>query len=265
MNKVLSFDQLASFISGGMKMNHFCYQPVMLRVLLEKGGQANVEDIAVQLLVNCDRKAINDYVRLVKKHPGPVLEDHGIVKPEKSGNKIIGYRLMADFPSLSEQQIIDLKHLCDTRVEDFIEKRGVSVSGHNSLVPNASGSRPRKCDFCGIDPNRVESESDYCFAVLDEFPVSPLHTLVIPKRHVTSYFELEPPEVNAIHGMLEEQRDKIRLQDQSISGFNVGFNDGKDAGQTIFHAHVHLIPRREGDVAEPRGGVRGVIPQNRNY
>lgn len=265
MNEALSFDQLVSFICGDMKMNHFCYQPVMLRVLLEKGGQANVEDIALELLANCDRKAINDYVRLVKKHPGHVLEDHGIVKPEKSGNKITGYRLMTDFTSLSEQQIIDLKQLCDTRVEDFIEKRGIRVSGDRDVVPVSSGSRVDSCQFCGIDPRRVESESDYCFAVRDKFPVSELHTLVIPKRHVVSYFELDPPEVNAIHGMLEEQRDKIRRLDQSISGFNLGINDGENAGQTIMHAHVHLIPRRKGDVEEPRGGVRGVIPEHRIY
>ena len=264
MNKLLTFDQLKAFISHRMKLNHFCYQPVMLRVLLNGGGCADVVDIATELLINCDQNTIKNYVRLINKHPGHILgpRRHKIVEPIKKGGKITGYRLMTDFASLTGEQIDDLMELCFKRQE---EKSPVYISGPNRIATNSASKNVRRCDFCGIEPHRVESESDYCLAVRDKYPVSELHTLVIPKRHVASYFELDPPEVNAIHGMLEEQRDKLRRQDQSISGFNLGINDGENAGQTIMHAHVHLIPRRKGDVDEPRGGVRGVIPEHRIY
>jgi diadenosine tetraphosphate (Ap4A) HIT family hydrolase len=92
-----------------------------------------------------------------------------------------------------------------------------------------------------------------------------MHTLVIPKRHVADYFDLYQPELNAIQALLKEQREKTLAADPAVTGFNVGINTGADAGQTIFHVHVHLIPRRKGDVANPRGGVRGVIPEKQKY
>ena len=79
--------------------------------------------------------------------------------------------------------------------------------------------------------------------------------LVIPKRHVTNYFDLQQPERNAIHRLLVTERAAIQQKDASVSGFNVGVNAGEDAGQTIFHCHVHLIPRRKGDLDNPRGGA----------
>ena len=97
------------------------------------------------------------------------------------------------------------------------------------------------------------------------FPVTELHTLIIPKRHAADYFDLYQPELNAIHQMLTEQRQVILDVDATVLRFNVGVNSGSDAGQTIFHAHIHLIPRREGDVVDPRGGVRGVIPIRQGY
>ena len=92
-----------------------------------------------------------------------------------------------------------------------------------------------------------------------------LHTLIIPKRHVADYFDLYQPELNAIHDLLAQQKQIIMQEDKSVTGFNVGINAGKSAGQTIFHVHVHLIPRRDGDVDQPKGGVRGVIPQKQSY
>ena len=92
-----------------------------------------------------------------------------------------------------------------------------------------------------------------------------MHTLVIPKRHVADYFDLYQPELNTIQSMLKEQREKISAADPAVTGFNVGVNAGVDAGQTIFHVHIHLIPRRRGDVAAPEGGVRGVIPEKQRY
>ena len=121
------------------------------------------------------------------------------------------------------------------------------------------------CIFCGLDPGRIIDENELCIAVRDAYPVTAGHTLVIPKRHVTDYFDLYQPERNAIDATLQEQRALLLSGDNSVTGFNVGINAGASAGQTIFHVHVHLIPRRDGDVAEPRGGVRGVIPSKQRY
>jgi ATP adenylyltransferase len=125
--------------------------------------------------------------------------------------------------------------------------------------------RQQECLFCDIDPRRIVSQNSLCFAIRDGFPVTDKHTLVIPKRHVGAYFALYQPELNAVHSLLMEMKTMITSQDKGISGFNVGVNEGVAAGQTIFHCHVHLIPRRDGDVADPRGGVRGVIPDKQSY
>ena len=123
----------------------------------------------------------------------------------------------------------------------------------------------KNCIFCNIDSTRIIADNELCFAIRDAFPVTEHHTLVIPKRHVADYFDLYQPERNAIETMLYEQRQAIIEQDNTVTGFNVGINAGASAGQTVFHVHVHLIPRRDGDVVDPRGGVRGVIPSKQRY
>ena len=125
------------------------------------------------------------------------------------------------------------------------------------------------CIFCKILENEIPSykiyEDENVFAFLDITQGTKGHTLIIPKRHVANYFDLYQPELNAIHNLLNKQRDQIIALDPTITGFNVGVNEGTSAGQTIFHAHIHLIPRRKGDVEDPRGGVRGVIPSKQKY
>lgn len=125
--------------------------------------------------------------------------------------------------------------------------------------------RAEACVFCELPTERIIAENELCVAIRDGFPVTPMHTLIIPKRHVADYFDLYQPEMNAIHAMLAEQRSLTAAADDTVTGFNVGVNAGSDAGQTIFHVHVHLIPRRAGDVEQPRGGVRGVIPDKQSY
>ena len=121
------------------------------------------------------------------------------------------------------------------------------------------------CIFCEIPKERVVAENELAYAILDAFPVTEQHTLIIPKRHVSDYFELHQPERNAMQRLLEERRQMIMDSDNTVTGFNVGNNVGEDAGQTVMHCHTHLIPRRRGDVAEPRGGVRGVIADKQKY
>lgn len=103
------------------------------------------------------------------------------------------------------------------------------------------------------------------FAIRDGFPVTPLHTLIIPKRHVLDYFGLTTDEVLACNDLLAAQREAILQTDPTVEGFNIGMNAGELAGQTIFHCHIHLIPRRQGDVPNPRGGVRHLIPGKGHY
>jgi diadenosine tetraphosphate (Ap4A) HIT family hydrolase len=109
----------------------------------------------------------------------------------------------------------------------------------------------------------VLSNTHAC-AVADAYPVSPGHTLVIPRRHITSVFELTGEEVVAIHGLLCCMKDQL-TRTIHPAGYNVGINDGAAAGQTVLHLHVHLIPRFAGDVTDPRGGVRAIIPGKGPY
>ena len=132
-------------------------------------------------------------------------------------------------------------------------------------VVDSYSDREAGCIFCELGAERIILENELCFAIRDAFPVTEHHTLVIPKRHVADYFDLHQPERNAIEAMLHEQRQSILDQDNTVTGFNVGINAGASAGQTVFHVHVHLIPRRDGDVVDPRGGVRGVIPSEQGY
>ena len=121
------------------------------------------------------------------------------------------------------------------------------------------------CPFCELPPQRIVAENELAAAFRDAFPVTEHHTLIVPKRHVADYFDLFQPERNAMLTLIEQQRSLILSNDPSVTAFNIGINAGADAGQTIFHCHMHLIPRRRGDVAEPRGGVRGVIPAKQKY
>ena len=124
--------------------------------------------------------------------------------------------------------------------------------------------RDESCPFCNVDRELV-AENELAMAFRDLYPVTPLHTLIIPKRHVADYFELHQPELNAINQLVKQVREAILIADNSVEGFNVGVNAGDASGQTVFLCHIHLIPRRKGDTASPRGGVRGVIPNRRGY
>ena len=132
------------------------------------------------------------------------------------------------------------------------------------LVHQSYSERDEECIFCNPG-NRVIEESELAYVIKDAYAVTDGHTLVIPKRHVADYFDLYMAERNAIESLLQNQKERLIKGDPQVSGFNVGINVGASAGQTIFHVHIHLIPRRDGDVENPRGGVRHVIPGKGNY
>ena len=121
------------------------------------------------------------------------------------------------------------------------------------------------CIFCNLLPKEIIDEYKNFFVIRDAYPVTPLHSLIITKRHVVSYFQCSKEELNEIPIILDTQKTELKILDNTITGFNIGMNIGEDAGQTIFHCHVHIIPRRKGDILNPRGGIRGVIPDKQNY
>ena len=121
------------------------------------------------------------------------------------------------------------------------------------------------CLFCEFLKNKeIAAKTALAFDIFDGFPVNPGHVLVIPKRHVANYFELTTEEVLAIRDLLQRMKTEVDAKFHP-DGYNIGVNVGADAGQSIFHVHVHLIPRYKGDVKNPRGGVRGVIPAKQSY
>lgn len=120
------------------------------------------------------------------------------------------------------------------------------------------------CPFCDIDDARLVHADAHAFVIRDGFPISPGHTLVIPRRHMGSLFEASADERSSMLTLLDRARDRL-VAELSPAGFNIGINDGPAAGQTVPHLHIHLIPRFDGDVPDPRGGVRWVIPERADY
>ena len=121
------------------------------------------------------------------------------------------------------------------------------------------------CIFCVIRKEELQFENRLAYSSIDSYPVSEFHSLIVPKRHVETYFELSNKEIQACNELILKTKEKILTQDSSVKGFNIGINAGKIAGQSIMHCHIHLIPRREGDVDNPQGGVRSVIPKKQHY
>ena len=121
------------------------------------------------------------------------------------------------------------------------------------------------CLFCNSKVSGVVHENDLAYTSYDTYPVSDQHCLIIPKRHVADYFELSNDEVIACNDLIKIIKKEILDNDQSVKAFNIGTNAGKLAGQSIMHCHIHLIPSREGDVDNPQGGVRSVIPKKQHY
>ena len=120
------------------------------------------------------------------------------------------------------------------------------------------------CSFCTLLPSLIIVANAHAVAIFDGFPVSPGHTLIIPKRHLGSLFEATDEERSALFGLLGVVRERL-LQELKPDGFNIGINDGAAAGQTVMHLHIHLIPRYAGDMLDPRGGVRWIFPDKAAY
>jgi len=121
-----------------------------------------------------------------------------------------------------------------------------------------------ECPFCTIAPEKMVAQDALTFTVRDTLPVSPGHTLIVPKRHIAGIFDAEPDEVAALWEAVQQARAQL-LKDYSPDGFNIGINDGLASGQTILHLHIHIIPRYKGDMPDPRGGIRWIFPEKAKY
>ena len=121
------------------------------------------------------------------------------------------------------------------------------------------------CLFCNVEKSGCAYENRLAYASYDSYPVTEYHCLIIPKRHIKDYFDLSNEELVACNDLIQIVKKEIIKKDSSVKGFNLGTNIGKVSGQSILHCHLHLIPRREGDVNNPQGGVRSVIPNKQHY
>lgn len=120
------------------------------------------------------------------------------------------------------------------------------------------------CPFCQIEKNRMVIENEHAFVIYDGYPISLGHSLIIPKRHIASFFEAKQEEQISLLELLNQMQLNL-IEEFMTDGFNVGINVGKAAGQTVMHLHIHLIPRYLGDIPDPRGGVRWIFPEKADY
>ena len=156
--------------------------------------------------------------------------------------------------------IENLQALCYTCNAQKMDKDDTDFREWNRMY----AKREKGCPFCEVKPS-VGSRNSLAIAFEDKYPVTAGHTLISPIRHTPSFFQMGSAEQKACLMLLEEAQSSISKRDSTITGFNVGINDGRDAGQTIMHCHIHLIPRRKGDIDDPRGGIRRVIPGRAIY
>jgi diadenosine tetraphosphate (Ap4A) HIT family hydrolase len=156
--------------------------------------------------------------------------------------------------------IENLQALCDecNRAKSNRDATDFRIETASQVLPN--------CDFCQPRiEGRIVDECESVVAIQDKYPVTEGHLLELPRRHTPDLFGMVERERIDAHNLLRILKTRIQHEDLSVTGFNVGMNCGEDAGQTVMHAHIHLIPRRPGDTARPRGGVRGVIPDRMGY
>lgn len=136
---------------------------------------------------------------------------------------------------------------------------------HFKKIIDSYNDRDENCIFCNLPKSRIIKENKLALVIRDNYPVTKHHSLIIPKRHCADYFDLYQPEINAISQLIKDTKTDLMKKDKTIEGFNLGSNSGEVAGQTIFHCHIHLIPRRKDDTDNPRGGIRGVIKEKQDY
>lgn len=199
--------------------------------------------IRYEVLKRASRRCENCGVSVDER---PIDVDHIVPRSVGGANDISNYQALC--------------YMCNTN-------KGNRDQTNFSELEKTYSVRKEGCLFCDIqiDKKRVIEENTLAYVIRDAFAITDHHTLIIPKRHALDYFSLYQPEINAINQLIHSQKEKLNKLDKSIQGYNIGMNSGEVAGQTVFHCHIHLIPRRKNDVDNPRGGVRNIIPGKGNY
>ncbi len=320
----MTFKEVCNFIENKMRMSHI-YQPLLIKTLVESEGISTTRKIALEFL-RYDESQIQYYERVVKSLPVKVLLNHDVITKEKN-------QVSLNTETLSFSQRQKLISLCDSKLNEFLESRGLKLWDYRLIdnpVPDSLRYKVLKksnfrCDLCGatkydrpldvdhIIPrsrkgkteesnlqvlcskcNRSKRNKDdtdfrdtefvdkdnncpFCkkiekvaennsvFAMKDNYPVSEGHLLIIPYRHTENFFSMTEVERSNAMELIRVLKNQLEESDSSITGFNIGMNSGESAGQTVMHSHIHLIPRRDGDTRNPRGGVRGVILGKMDY
>lgn len=155
---------------------------------------------------------------------------------------------------MGESKIENYQALCYTCNAQKMDKDDTDFREWNSMYEY----KKENCPFCKTQSSTI-AENSMAIAFEDKYPIVKYHTLITPLRHTPSFFNLGTFERKACLLLIDEVRQIIMRKDKTVTGFNVGFNDGEDAGQTVFHSHIHVIPRRKDDVPNPRGGIRNML------
>lgn len=256
------------------------------RTVLKKHGVATISgnEYVLSMELGDSKEAL---IKLCDDRIRQFLETGGTVsgKPAGWGLKRIFLITQKPFcelcgarPSQNAQVVLDIDHIKPSSKggSDDIENLQVLCSKcnrakGNNLLPSASHvhqkylNHKNECVFCSLESERVIYQDEYVKVFKDAYPVTKDHTLIVPVRHIETALELTPTEISLIFQKAKEVSELLEIEDGSIKGFNLGFNVGEVAGQTVGHAHFHIIPRRIGDVEDPVGGIRNIFPGKGNY
>ena len=224
-----------------------------------------------KLIALCNEKLEKYFANILKKAPAKITASKRYQVLQRAGGRC------ALCKSSSKDYALDVDHIVPKNMggsDDLANlqalcyrcnraKRDTDTTNWHE-VQESFAYRQKECEFCTMPKKRIEISGLLCVGVRDLYPVSKGHSLIIPKRHVESFFELYQTEINDMLHQVKEMKQTLQAQDKAILGFNLGINDGVIAGQTISHCHLHLIPRRKGDHPTPRGGIRNIFP-NETY
>ena len=260
MRPTMTFTELCDFVTNRMRMSHI-YQPLLIRCLVDAGGSATIRQLAQDFAVN-DESEIHRYEKTIRAKPLRVLTKHSVVNRSDDLVSLSAGRLTV-------KQRVEVRRLCEERIASFMKVLCAKCNQATSKK-DATDFRadPRESDFDATCPFCDRSLQDGAvetlgtvFAVQDAYPATKGHLLIIPRRHTPDFFSMTEAERHDANTLLRVMRGRLQAEDRTIAGFNVGANCGEAAGQTIAHAHIHLIPRRRGDRKAKKRGVRGAIMQ----
>ena len=266
--RAMTYDKLLEFVQDCMpQLTQHISLPLLVVELVESDGSATIRQLATAVLTK-DESQVVQYQKQLKQMPIRILSEHHVIKRE-------GDLISLNTGALTFEQKSHIKMLCETALREFkyenphvrhpTGNRSEGDRDDTDVAGELTESVPG-CIFCDNKiKDKIYAEYGSVVAMKDDFPVSEHHTLIIPKRHAADYFLLTEVEKRDADRLIEIIRKQITEQDPTVTGFNIGMNCGESAGQTIFHCHMHLIPRRDGDTPSPRGGVRGVIPEKMGY